>query len=101
MHPMATPVLSQTTSARPLRATIAERGKARVAAVGVTGYAGGELLRLLAAHPAVEISAIVGRGRSREPIAKSQPHLVRLGLEIREDVPDEVDVVFLALPHGA
>jgi len=98
---MATPVLSQTTSARPLRAAVAERGKARVAAVGVTGYAGGELLRLLAAHPAVEIAAIVGRGRSGEALGKSQPHLAELALEIQQDIPQDVDAVFLALPHGA
>jgi N-acetyl-gamma-glutamyl-phosphate reductase len=101
MHPMATPVLSQATSTSSLRAAIAERGKARVAAVGVTGYAGGELLRLLAAHSGVEVAAIVGRGRSGEPIGKSQPHLASLGLEIQQDIPDDVDAVFLALPHGA
>jgi len=102
MHPMATPVLSQASSATlSVRAALAGRGVVRIAAVGVSGYAGGELLRLVAAHPALQIAGIVGRERAGEPIGGRQPHLADLGLTIQETVPEDVEVVFLALPHGA
>lgn len=70
-----------------------------VAIVGATGYAGGELLRILAAHPQVEIAGVVGRGRQREPIGRSQPHLADTGQVVDAAMP-KADCVFLALPHG-
>ncbi|MFI5262086.1 MAG: N-acetyl-gamma-glutamyl-phosphate reductase [Candidatus Limnocylindrales bacterium] len=86
----------------PLTATprqIAARGSIRVAVIGATGYAGGELVRWLAGHPAVTIVGLVGRDRDREPIARSQPHLAGTALHVDDDLP-EADAVFLALPHG-
>jgi N-acetyl-gamma-glutamyl-phosphate reductase len=73
----------------------------RVAVVGAAGYAGGELVRLLAGHPAVEIASVHARGRAGTPVAAELPHLAPLELGFREDDPDDVDVAFLALPHGA
>ena len=73
----------------------------RVAVVGAAGYAGGELVRLLAGHPSVEIASVHARNRAGVPLATELPHLAPLGLVIRDDEPDEVDVAFLALPHGA
>jgi N-acetyl-gamma-glutamyl-phosphate reductase len=74
---------------------------ARVAVVGAAGYAGGELVRLLAGHPAVQIASVHARGRAGTPAAAELPHLAPLELVFREDDPDDVDVAFLALPHGA
>jgi N-acetyl-gamma-glutamyl-phosphate reductase len=71
----------------------------RVAVVGATGYAGAELVRILARHPAVELVGLAGRGRSAEPVETVHPHLATTGLTIDEAVP-EADAVFLALPHG-
>lgn len=71
----------------------------RVAIVGATGYAGGELVRLLARHPRVEIVGLVGRDRSDEPIEQIHAHLAGTGLRVDDEVPD-ADAVFLALPHG-
>ena len=74
----------------------------RVAIVGASGYAGAELVRLLAGHPEVEITALHARGRDT-PLADEFPHLAPLGLRLVDGAPDpgDVDVAFLALPHGA
>ena len=73
----------------------------RVAIVGAAGYAGGELVRLLAGHPRVEIASVHARGRDGAPIASELPHLAPLGLAFRDGEPGDVEVAFLALPHGA
>ncbi|MFE3071234.1 N-acetyl-gamma-glutamyl-phosphate reductase [Streptomyces sp. NPDC059247] len=76
----------------------------RVAVAGASGYAGGELLRLLLVHPQVEIGALTGHSNAGQRLGALQPHL--LPLADRVLVPttaDELaghDVVFLALPHG-
>lgn len=72
----------------------------RVSVMGASGYAGGELVRLLAAHPDVSIASLHARGRSGSPLAEEFPHLAPLGLSLEDGEPGEVDVVFLALPAG-
>ena len=72
----------------------------RVAVVGATGYAGAELVRILARHPAVELVGLVGRGRSSEPVETVHPHLASTALSLDDETPT-ADAVFLALPHGA
>ncbi|MET9609029.1 N-acetyl-gamma-glutamyl-phosphate reductase [Streptomyces sp. NPDC006512] len=76
----------------------------RVAVAGASGYAGGEVLRLLLAHPEVEIGALTGNSNAGQPLGLLQPHLVPLADRILEATTPEVlaghDVVFLALPHG-
>jgi N-acetyl-gamma-glutamyl-phosphate reductase len=74
----------------------------RVAIVGASGYAGAELVRLLAGHPRVEIAALYARNRENTPLAGEFPHLVPLGLRVHDGQPEpgEVEVAFLALPHG-
>ncbi len=78
---------------------------ARVAVAGATGYAGGELLRLLLAHPEVEIGAVTANASAGRRLGESQPHLVPLADRLVEPTSAETlaghDVVFLALPHGA
>jgi len=73
----------------------------KIGIVGASGYAGGELVRLLSRHPQVRILELQARGRSSESIAGSHPHLARTGLALDDALPTDVDAVFLALPHGA
>ncbi|OEJ97006.1 N-acetyl-gamma-glutamyl-phosphate reductase [Streptomyces thermolilacinus] len=76
----------------------------RVAVAGASGYAGGELLRLLLAHPGVEVGALTGNSNAGQPLGALQPHLLPLAGRVLEATTAEVlaghDVVFLALPHG-
>ena len=76
----------------------------RVAVAGASGYAGGEVLRLLLAHPEVEIGALTGGSNAGERLGALQPHLVPLADRVLEPTTLETlaghDVVFLALPHG-
>ncbi|GAB2959476.1 N-acetyl-gamma-glutamyl-phosphate reductase [Amycolatopsis acidiphila] len=76
----------------------------KVAVAGASGYAGGELLRLLLAHPEVEIGVLTAASSAGTPLGQHQPHLAPLaGRVLRETTPDTLaghDVVFLALPHG-
>ncbi|HEY7623894.1 MAG TPA: N-acetyl-gamma-glutamyl-phosphate reductase [Candidatus Limnocylindria bacterium] len=72
-----------------------------VAIVGVTGYAGGELARLLLRHPEARLVAAVARSRHGEPLRAVQPHLHGApdSLVVSSDVGD-AEVVFTALPAG-
>lgn len=76
----------------------------RVAVAGASGYAGGELLRLLLAHPGVEIGALTGNTNAGQRLGSLQPHLLPLAERLLEPTTADVlaghDVVFLALPHG-
>lgn len=72
--------------------------KVRVGILNVTGYAGVELARLLAGHPAVELVSVTGRSAAGQPLGKIFPHLGSLGLTIEEELA-EVDFIFSALPH--
>lgn len=76
-----------------------------VAVSGASGYAGGEVLRLLASHPSVTIGAITAHRSAGSRLGELQPHLHALGDRLLEETTVENlaghDVVFLALPHGA
>jgi len=78
--------------------------KVTVAVAGASGYAGGEVLRLLLAHPHVEIGALTGGSNAGELVGALQPHLVPLADRVLAPTTAEVlsghDVVFLGLPHG-
>jgi N-acetyl-gamma-glutamyl-phosphate reductase len=77
---------------------------ARVAVAGASGYAGGEVLRLLAGHPDVEIVAATAHSQAGTRLGDVHPHLVSLAdLTLRATGADALagaDLVFLALPHG-
>ena len=96
----------------------------RVGIIGATGYVGGELVRLLARHPDVEIVGLVGRDRDHDPIGGIHPHLATTGLAVDRELPggrrdsaaggpggsagadsagadSAPDAIFMALPHGA
>ncbi|MFB6847596.1 N-acetyl-gamma-glutamyl-phosphate reductase [Streptomyces sp. NPDC056373] len=76
----------------------------RAAVAGASGYAGGELLRLLLAHPEVEVGALTGNSNAGQKLGALQPHLLPLAGRVLQETTPEVlaghDVVFLALPHG-
>lgn len=76
-----------------------------VAVAGASGYAGGELLRLLTAHPEFEVRTVTGHSSAGRPLIESQPHLRSLAhLTLQATDPkilDGHDIVFFALPHGA
>ena len=79
----------------------------RVAVLGASGYTGGELLRLAAHHPQIDVVAVTAERHAGEPLASVFPHLsgssfpslVPLdGVDWRQTDPD---IVFCALPYGA
>jgi len=74
------------------------------AVAGASGYAGGEVLRLLLGHPDVEVGALTAGSNAGETLGSLAPHLVPLADRVLEETTVEVlsghDVVFLALPHG-
>ncbi|MFC8919111.1 N-acetyl-gamma-glutamyl-phosphate reductase [Streptomyces sp. NPDC057116] len=76
----------------------------RVAVAGASGYAGGEILRLLAAHPEVEIGAVTAHSSAGRTLGEVQPHLTALADRVLVETSAAAlhghDVVFLALPHG-
>src|SRR5467141_1493973 len=73
----------------------------KVAIVGVTGYAGGELARLVLRHPEARLVAAVARSHQGEPLRDVQPNLhgAPESLVVGNGV-GEAEVVFTALPAG-
>jgi N-acetyl-gamma-glutamyl-phosphate reductase len=76
----------------------------RVAIIGASGFAGGELVRLVDEHPSLDVSYLGARASSGRPLGELHPHLAGgervLGPSDAGAIP-EVDLAFLALPHGA
>lgn len=82
------------------------RSKVRVAVVGATGYSGQELIRLLSAHPGVELTYIAGSQDAEQTLVEQFPYFHGTGeLKIQKFSADEcqekADTVFVALPSGA
>ncbi|WP_028559293.1 N-acetyl-gamma-glutamyl-phosphate reductase [Paenibacillus pinihumi] len=76
-----------------------------VAVVGSTGYGGVELIRLLEAHPLVEITSVISSSSAGAPIAEGFPHLTEIRTELLDGVDAAVisskaELVFLATPAG-
>ncbi|MGW0044754.1 N-acetyl-gamma-glutamyl-phosphate reductase [Rhodococcus sp. NPDC003348] len=89
--------------------TAASTGPIRVAIAGASGYAGGEILRLLLGHPAhrdgrLTIGALTAGGNAGATLGQFHPHLLPLADRVLEPTTLDVlaghDVVFLGLPHG-
>jgi N-acetyl-gamma-glutamyl-phosphate reductase len=75
----------------------------RIAVAGASGYAGGELLRLVAGHPELDLVAATAHTQAGTPVAAVHPQLA--GLDLTLGATDaatlsDADLVFLALPHG-
>lgn len=86
---------------------MASQARLRVGVVGASGYGGGELIRILATHPGVSLQVAASRDRNGATIDQLHPGLAGLPAlaELRVTEPTavvdaELDVVFLALPHG-
>ncbi len=79
--------------------------KARVAVVGATGYAGAELVRLLARHPSVQITAATSEREAGRGLGEVHPHLDFAGLTLTNakdaSAARSADIAFVALPHGS
>ncbi len=75
------------------------------AIAGASGYAGGEILRLLLGHPDMEVGALTAASNAGMRVGDVHPHLTPLADRLLlETTPESLaghDVVFLALPHGA
>ncbi len=73
-----------------------------VSVVGGSGFTGGELLRLLHAHPGVELAQVTSRKLQGQPVHRSHPNM-RGYLDTVYSLPEEIevcDVLFLCMPHG-
>ncbi|MFE0593617.1 N-acetyl-gamma-glutamyl-phosphate reductase [Micromonospora echinospora] len=75
----------------------------RIAVAGASGYAGGELLRLVAGHPEFDLVAATAHSQAGQPVSAVHPQLAGLDLTLAATDPAALaaaDLVFLALPHG-
>ena len=74
------------------------------AVLGASGYAGGELVKLVDDHPDLDLAHLGAHSRQGETLADVHPHLTGGERRLGSNEPDEfdgVDLAFLALPHGA
>ena len=75
----------------------------RVAVAGASGYVGGELLRLIASHPHLELGAVTANSNAGEKLGRFHPHIPVFSDRVLVDTTAEAlaghEVVFLALPH--
>src|SRR4051795_9094460 len=76
----------------------------RAAILGASGYAGGELLRLIAAHPQLAAARMFGESKAGQALGAVHPHLAAAYpdaiFEKFDGSLDGIDIVFAALPHG-
>ena len=76
----------------------------KIAVIGASGYAGGELLRLLAVHPHFEVAAISAHSNAGELITSVHPQLTsyvgKSFISVSQIDFAQVELVFIALPHG-
>ena len=73
----------------------------KIGIIGGTGYTGGELARLLCNHPEVEIASMTSRQNAGKRVSEAHPYLKGyVDLEFTEKIDKDVDLVFVATPHG-
>ena len=76
----------------------------RTAILGASGYVGGELLRLMAAHPDLVPAKLYGDSKAGQALGAVHPHLAAAYpdavIEKFDGVVDSIDLIFAALPHG-
>lgn len=75
----------------------------RISIIGITGYTGLELLRMLNAHPEVSFAHVTSRQHENTPIGEVYPHLAHMDIVVSnpslDQIAEDSDVVFLCLPH--
>lgn len=79
--------------------------KKKIAIIGATGFTGSELIRILVGHPDVEIKLLTSESKSGQAISTIHPFLQGINDQVLVsadlvDETDELDLIFLALPHG-
>jgi len=77
----------------------------RVSILGASGYVGGELMRLVAAHPELEVATAFGASAAGKPVAALHPHLALAYTDMQFAAWDAAllegsDLILAALPHG-
>ena len=76
----------------------------KTAVIGASGYAGGELLRLLSTHPHLQVTQVSAHSNAGELITNVHPHLTTHNgerfLSIDSLKFEDIEVAFIALPHG-
>ncbi|MFZ1361593.1 MAG: N-acetyl-gamma-glutamyl-phosphate reductase [Candidatus Nanopelagicales bacterium] len=76
----------------------------KIGIVGASGYAGGELLRLLASHPDFEVAVLAAGSQAGQPVASIHPQLPQYANVVFDSVDiaqlNTLDLVFVAIPHG-
>lgn len=76
----------------------------KIGIIGGSGYAGGELLRLLAAHPHFQVAAVAAHSNAGESITSIHPQLTSYGnkkfIAFTAEAFTDCKLIFLALPHG-
>ncbi|NUQ19049.1 MAG: N-acetyl-gamma-glutamyl-phosphate reductase [Sphingomonas sp.] len=77
----------------------------RTAILGASGYVGGELLRLMGAHPELAPAKLFGESKAGQPLSAVHPHLALLHPQAKIERFDDgsledIDLIFSALPHG-
>ena len=75
--------------------------KIKAGIAGGAGYTGGEMLRILLDHPAVDIAFVHSRSNAGEPLSKVHNDLFgETDLRFSSEIPDDIDVLFLCVGHG-
>ncbi|HEU5002366.1 MAG TPA: N-acetyl-gamma-glutamyl-phosphate reductase [Actinomycetota bacterium] len=76
-------------------------GRCRIAILGASGFAGGELLRILSRHPGMEVVAAAAATRVGRPIGDSYPWMAGAGsfVSVQEALDTQPDLLFASLPH--
>ena len=72
-----------------------------VGIINITGYAGSEIARLVYSHPELNLVSATGRSKAGQYLDEVFPHLEKINIKIQEELSDNVDFVFSALPHAA
>jgi N-acetyl-gamma-glutamyl-phosphate reductase len=76
----------------------------RTAILGASGYVGGELLRLIAAHPELALTQLFGESKAGQPLGAVHPHLAAAYpdtlIEKFSGALHGIDLIFAAIPHG-
>ena len=77
----------------------------RVAILGASGYVGGELMRLIAAHPAMEVGVAFGASNAGQPVGAIHPHLSLAYPDMKfaawnSSLLEGCELILAALPHG-
>ncbi len=75
----------------------------RISIIGITGYTGLELLRMLNAHPEVSFAHVTSRQHENTPIGEVYPHLAHMDIVVSnpslDQIAEDSDIIFLCLPH--